>query len=107
MNKFSTVLRSLLRQPVSRQALPLKTAARYAPIAIRTFHNTIPRPNTLGQPHLLPEFSLKDKVIVVSGGARGLGLVWIEALLEASATSRALYYRINSMTIAEFNNSCH
>jgi hypothetical protein len=36
--------------------------------------------------NLLPEFSLKDKVIVVSGGARGLGLVQIEACLEAGAT---------------------
>lgn len=33
----------------------------------------------------LPEFSLKDKVIVVSGGARGLGLTQAEALLEAGA----------------------
>ncbi|KAI0006492.1 NAD(P)-binding protein [Xylariaceae sp. FL0662B] len=35
---------------------------------------------------LLPEFSLKDKVIIVSGGAQGLGLVQTEALLEAGAT---------------------
>lgn len=35
---------------------------------------------------LLPEFSLKNKVVVVSGGARGLGLVQAEALLEAGAT---------------------
>lgn len=34
---------------------------------------------------LLPEFSLKDKVIIVSGGAQGLGLVQTEALLEAGA----------------------
>ncbi|KAI2604702.1 NAD(P)-binding protein [Hypoxylon sp. NC1633] len=34
---------------------------------------------------LLPEFSLKDKVIVVSGGAQGLGIVQAEALLEAGA----------------------
>ncbi|SPJ71447.1 related to D-arabinitol 2-dehydrogenase [Fusarium torulosum] len=35
-------------------------------------------------------FSLEDKAIVVSGGARGLGLVWIEALLEAGATIHAI-----------------
>ncbi|OTB04501.1 hypothetical protein M426DRAFT_73467 [Hypoxylon sp. CI-4A] len=34
---------------------------------------------------LLPEFSLKDKVIIVSGGAQGLGLVQAEALLESGA----------------------
>ncbi|KAM5350390.1 hypothetical protein ACJ41O_006895 [Fusarium nematophilum] len=36
--------------------------------------------------NLLSEFSLKGKVCVVSGGARGLGLTQAEALLEAGAT---------------------
>ncbi|KAI8954909.1 hypothetical protein F4801DRAFT_412728 [Xylaria longipes] len=35
---------------------------------------------------ILPEFDLKGKVIVVSGGAQGLGVVQAEALLEAGAT---------------------
>ncbi|KAI1378676.1 NAD(P)-binding protein [Hypoxylon crocopeplum] len=55
----------------------------------RSFHNSTARsskrnpiPNS---PLVLPEFSLKDKVIVVSGGAQGLGLVQAEALLEAGA----------------------
>ncbi|KAI2638376.1 hypothetical protein GGS21DRAFT_436097 [Xylaria nigripes] len=34
---------------------------------------------------ILPEFSLKGKVIVVSGGAQGLGITQAEALLEAGA----------------------
>ncbi|KAI0160638.1 hypothetical protein GGR57DRAFT_389050 [Xylariaceae sp. FL1272] len=34
---------------------------------------------------ILPEFDLRGKVIVVSGGAQGLGLVQAEALLEAGA----------------------
>jgi hypothetical protein len=37
---------------------------------------------------LLPEFDLRGKVIVVSGGAQGLGIVQAEALLEAGATGR-------------------
>ncbi|CAK7236308.1 hypothetical protein SBRCBS47491_009593 [Sporothrix bragantina] len=39
---------------------------------------------------VLPEFSLKDKVVIVSGAARGLGLVQAEALLEAGAKVHAL-----------------
>ena len=36
----------------------------------------------------LPEFSLKDKVIIVSGAGQGLGLVQAEALLEAGAIGK-------------------
>lgn len=39
---------------------------------------------------LLPEFSLKGKVIIVSGGAQGLGVVQAEALLEAGAIVHVL-----------------
>ncbi|PHH82413.1 hypothetical protein CDD82_6101 [Ophiocordyceps australis] len=35
--------------------------------------------------YALPEFLLDNKVVVVSGGARGLGLIQAEALLEAGA----------------------
>lgn len=47
-------------------------------------------PTFLGTTKRLPEFNLADKVICVSGAARGLGLTQAEALLEAGATVYAL-----------------
>jgi NAD(P)-dependent dehydrogenase (short-subunit alcohol dehydrogenase family) len=41
---------------------------------------------------MLPEFNLKDKVILVSGAARGLGLTQAEALLEAGAKGWHLFF---------------
>lgn len=42
----------------------------------------------LGTKRRLPEFILTEKVVCVSGGARGLGLTQAEALLEAGATGK-------------------
>jgi hypothetical protein len=42
-------------------------------------------PTYVGTTKRLPEFNLVDKVVLVSGAARGLGLVQAEALLEAGA----------------------
>ncbi|KAK2761323.1 hypothetical protein FQN54_001845 [Arachnomyces sp. PD_36] len=44
----------------------------------------------LGTKRRLPEFILTEKVVCVSGAARGLGLTQAEALLEAGATVYAL-----------------
>lgn len=66
-------------------------AARQYP---REFHSTPTNQTVDPIKHspkaLLPEFSLKDKVIIVSGGAQGLGLVQTEALLEAGAKGKGI-----------------
>ncbi|KAL8964785.1 MAG: hypothetical protein Q9183_004217, partial [Haloplaca sp. 2 TL-2023] len=64
----------------------------------------------------MPEFSLTDKVILVSGGARGLGLTQAEALLEAGATVYALdrlpepspdFYRVQKRAAEELGNTLY
>lgn len=72
------------------RALLSRRALQAAPIASsrRAFHQT--QPTRQNRSNLLPEFSLKDRVIVVSGGARGVGLTQAEALLEAGAVVHAI-----------------
>ncbi|OAX82130.1 hypothetical protein ACJ72_03525 [Emergomyces africanus] len=70
----------------------------------------------LGTKRRLPEFILTDKVVLVSGAARGLGLTQAEALLEAGATVYALdrlekpspdFYRIQQRAAEELNTQLH
>ena len=70
----------------------------------------------LGTTKRMPEFNLTDKVVLVSGAARGLGLTQAEALLEAGATVYALdrlpepspdFYRVQKRAAEELGTAFH
>jgi NAD(P)-dependent dehydrogenase (short-subunit alcohol dehydrogenase family) len=70
------------------RALLARRSLQSTPAALtRALHQTNNRQN---RSTVLPEFSLKDRVVIVSGGARGVGLTQAEALLEAGAVVHAL-----------------
>ncbi|CAL8576768.1 hypothetical protein XPA_002633 [Xanthoria parietina] len=73
-------------------------------------------PTYLATTKRMPEFNLTDRVILISGGARGLGLTQAEALLEAGATVYALdrlpepstdFYRVQKRAAQELGTTLH
>lgn len=80
-----TTLTAAPRALLARRSLQHSTPTAFS----RAFHQTRTQRDR-DRSHLLREFSLKDRVVVVSGGARGVGLTQAEALLEAGAVVHAL-----------------
>ncbi|MCJ1304699.1 hypothetical protein MMC08_007512 [Hypocenomyce scalaris] len=82
-----------------------------------TVPHTVPQPTSSLTPlQSTSTFSLIDKIILVSGAARGLGLTQAEGLLEAGATVYALdrleepcedFFRVQKRAIAELGTSLH
>ena len=88
---FSTLLRRQRNAPGA--VLPCPSPIRTTPaISTRTFHQSHSHSNAQAQSStgLLPEFNIKGKVIIVSGGGRGVGLTQAEGLLEAGAIVHVL-----------------
>ncbi|KAM7206710.1 hypothetical protein V8F33_000353 [Rhypophila sp. PSN 637] len=93
---FSTILCQHRNAPGRNSVLDprLRHVKQQQPkILTRKFHQSsahLQEQTTKNPTGLLPEFSLKDKVIVVSGGGRGVGLTQAEGLLEAGAIVHVL-----------------
>ncbi|KAI5838785.1 hypothetical protein DFP73DRAFT_563185 [Morchella snyderi] len=71
---------------------------------VKNLRTGLEAPTFLGTKKRLPEFNLADHVVLVSGGAGGLGLVQSEALLEAGAIVYALDCR--DQPPPEFEKAC-
>jgi hypothetical protein len=84
--------RSLSSSTISlkeRPERPVQSASPLAPLGVNAAIQASTDPNFQARPKIFDEFSLADRVAVVSGANRGLGLEMALALCEAGA--RAVY----------------
>lgn len=81
--------KGLLRPFTSSPAISFARAApNPPPTESKNLRTGEEAPTFLGTTKRLPEFNLVDHVVLVSGGAGGLGLSQSEALLEARANGK-------------------
>jgi len=105
--------RTFTTSPPARRAAPSPIAEDSTGLK----KNTSPPPSSsLGGTTRLPEFNLTGKVVLVSGAARGLGLVQAEALLEAGAIVYALdrlpepspdFFRVQKRAAEDLGTTLH
>ena len=95
---------------------PARPPPRAPPQESDNLRSNVAPASFLGTTKRLPEFNLTDKVVLVSGAARGLGLTQAEALLEAGATVYALdrlpkpspdFGRVQKRAAEELGNTFH
>ena len=108
----------MLHDPPQGQALknPGRGPPEPPPQEAQNLQSNIESATFLATKKRMPEFNLTDKVVLVSGGARGLGLTQAEALLEAGATVYALdrlpepspdFYRVQKRAAEELGTTLH
>lgn len=83
-----------LSRPALADASPTRSPPRSPEAEDAALRHGGTAPTYLGTTKRLPEFNLVDKVVLVSGAARGLGLVQAEALLEAGATGSSTHIHV-------------